>query len=126
MRGPTITPGYFNRPEANAEAFTADGWLRSGDIGRLTEDHELVYVARLKEIIRVGGENLAPDEVEQAMRDLTGIQQICVLGMPDARLDEVVAAVVIGAEAHDWHAILARLRGHALPDAWQDRLPPAR
>ena len=40
-----------------------------------------------------------------------GIQQICVLGMPDARLYEVVAAVVIGAEAHDWHAILARLRG---------------
>ncbi len=121
MRGATITRGYFNRPEANAEAFTADGWLRSGDIGRLTDDHELVYVARLKEIIRVGGENLAPDEVEQVMRDFTGIQQICVLGVPDPRLDEVAAAVVIGAEAHDWHGILARLRerlaGYKMPRA---------
>ena len=111
MKGATITPGYFNRPDANAQAFTSDGWLRSGDLGKLSEDGELIYLARLKEIIRVGGENLAPDEVEQAIRDLTGIQQVCVLGIPDARLEEVPAAVIIGAEAHDWNEILGRLRG---------------
>jgi len=110
MKGDTVTPSYFNRSDANADTFTADGWLRSGDLGRVSEDGELIYLARLKEIIRVGGENLAPDEVEQAIRDLTGVQQVCVLGVPDARLDEVPAAVVVGAEDHDWHAILARLR----------------
>ncbi len=121
MQGDTVTPGYFNRPDANADAFTSDGWLRSGDLGKLTEDGELVYLARLKEIIRVGGENLAPDEVEQAIRDLTGVQQVCVLGVPDARLDEVPAAVVVGAEDLDWHGILAKLRetlaGFKLPRA---------
>ncbi|UCE31640.1 MAG: acyl--CoA ligase, partial [Burkholderiales bacterium] len=58
MKGPTVTPGYFERPEADASAFTADGWLRSGDLGRIDDDGDLIYVARLKELIRVGGENL--------------------------------------------------------------------
>ena len=111
MKGDTVTPGYYNRPDANAVTFTADGWLRSGDLGRITEEGELVYLARIKEIIRVGGENLAPEEVEQAIRDLTGIQQVCVFGVPDARLDEVPVAAVVGAEHHDWRGILAKLRG---------------
>jgi fatty-acyl-CoA synthase len=110
MHGPTVTPGYFNRPDATAAAFTVDGWLRSGDLGRLTDDGELVYVARLKEIIRVGGENLAPAEVEQVLRDACCVQQVCVLGIPDARLDEVAAAVVVGAGETDWQAVLGRMR----------------
>ena len=111
MKGMTISPGYFNRPSANAEAYTADGWLRSGDLGELNEDGELRYIARLKELIRVGGENLAPAEVEQAIRDATGMQQVCVLGIPDARLDEVPAAVVVGCAGADWPRILNGLRG---------------
>jgi fatty-acyl-CoA synthase len=67
-------------------------------------------VARLKEIIRVGGENLAPAEVEQALRDACGVTQVCVLGVPDARLDEVAAAVVVGAANADWPSVLARMR----------------
>jgi fatty-acyl-CoA synthase len=110
MKGPTVTPGYFNRPEATAAAFTADGWLRSGDLGTTTADAELHYVARLKEIIRVGGENLAPAEVEQALRDACRVQQVCVLGVPDARLDEVAAAVVVGATIDDWPAVIDELR----------------
>lgn len=110
MHGPTLTPGYFNRPEATAAAFTPDGWLRSGDLGRLTPDGELVYIARLKEIIRVGGENLAPAEVEQVVRDACGVQQVCVLGVPDARLDEVPVAVVLGGNGVDWTAVTATLR----------------
>ena len=121
MRGPTITPGYFNRPQANLDSFTADGWLRSGDLGTLTENNELTYLARLKENIRVGGENLAPDEVEQALRDLTGIQMLSVVGMADARLDEVPALVVVNAEAHNWPTILGQLRlqlaGYKMPKA---------
>lgn len=110
MRGATVTPGYFNRPDATAAAFTSDGWLRSGDLGMLTPDNDLVYVARLKEIIRVGGENLAPAEVEQALRDACGVSQVCVLGVPDARLDEVAAAVVVGPVNADWPSVLARMR----------------
>ena len=64
----------------------------------------------MKEIIRVGGENLAPAEVEQVLRDACGVSQVCVLGVPDARLDEVAAAVVVGAGGADWQAVLAYLR----------------
>lgn len=110
MRGPTVTAGYFNRPDATAAAFTPDGWLRSGDLGRLGDDGVLAYIARLKEIIRVGGENLAPAEVEQVLRDACRVQQVCVLGVPDPRLDEVAAAVVVGAPATDWQAVLGEMR----------------
>ncbi len=110
MQGHTVTPGYFKQPGADAAAFTADGWLRSGDLGRITEDGELVYLARLKELIRVGGENLAPAEVEQALRDACRVQQVCVVGIPDARLDEVPAAVVVGARGTDWQRVVGELR----------------
>src|SRR5208337_695289 len=121
MQGPTITPGYLNRPDATDAAFTPDGWLRSGDFGRIAENGHLVYISRLKEIIRVGGENLAPAEVEQALRDATGARQVCVLGVPDARLDEVPVAVVAANDVADWQAVRralrARLAGFKLPKA---------
>lgn len=110
MAGATLTRGYFNQPDATAAAFTADGWLHSGDLGTITPDGDLVYIARLKEIIRVGGENLAPAEVEQALRDVCRVQQVCVLGIPDARLDEVAAAVVVGASGTDWPVVLREMR----------------
>ena len=112
MRGSTLSPGYFNSPQADAAARTADGWLRSGDLGQLTENGELVYIARLKEIIRVGGENLAPAEVEQVMRDYCNLPQVCVLGVPNLRLDEVPAAVVVGAANVEWAAVLQSMRSH--------------
>lgn len=112
MRGRTLSPGYFNRPDANATGYTPDGWLRSGDLGHLTDNGELVYIARLKEIIRVGGENLAPAEVEQVMRDHCNLPHVCVLGVPHARLDEVPAAVVVGAADAVWNDVLQSLRSH--------------
>ncbi|MFO1413963.1 MAG: class I adenylate-forming enzyme family protein [Burkholderiales bacterium] len=129
MHGPTITAGYFSRPDATAAAFTADGWLRSGDLGRMDGDGVLTYIARLKEIIRVGGENLAPAEVEQVLRDAARVQQVCVLGVPDPRLDEVAAAVVVGAAATDWESVLremrTRLAGFKMPKSiyTADELP---
>ena len=94
---------------------------RSGDLGRINDSGELVYIARLKEIIRVGGENLAPAEVEQVLRDECRVQQVCVLGVPDARLDEVAAAVVVGAADADWMAVTGamrkRLAGFKMPKA---------
>ena len=121
MRGPTITPGYFANAEAMVSGFTRDGWFRSGDLGRIGEDGELTYVARLKEMIRVGGENLAPAEVEQALRDLCHTSQVCALGVPDSRLDEVVAAVLVAPKVSDWADLVARLRerlaGYKVPRA---------
>jgi fatty-acyl-CoA synthase len=110
MRGPTLSPGYFANPKAQAEAFTPDGWFRSGDLGRLGEEGQLVYVARLKEIIRVGGENLAPAEVEEALREVCGSSLVCVLGLPDERLDEVPVAVLARPQVQDWPQALAQLR----------------
>jgi len=110
MRGPTITQGYFANAEAMASGFSHDGWFRSGDLGRIGDDGELIYVARLKEMIRVGGENLAPVEVEQVLRDLCRTAQVCALGVPDPRLDEVVAAVLVAPQVSDWTELLARLR----------------
>lgn len=110
MNGPTVTAGYFANPQAQSQAFTADGWFRSGDLGRIGDDGQLIYVARLKEMIRVGGENLAPAEVEQALRDLCGTSQACAIGVPDPRLDEVVAAVLVSPQVQDWAAVVAQLR----------------
>jgi acyl-CoA synthetase (AMP-forming)/AMP-acid ligase II len=129
MRGSTVSPGYFRGPDAQAAAFTADGWFRSGDLGRVGEHGQLVYVARLKEMIRVGGENLAPAEVEQALRDVCGAGAVCVLGVPDPRLDEVPAAVLVRPATQDWPAAMAQLRqrlaGFKLPRAvyLADELP---
>jgi fatty-acyl-CoA synthase len=121
MKGPTVSAGYFNQPEATAAAFADDGWLRSGDLGSLSPEGELTYIARFKEIIRVGGENLAPAEVEQVLRDVCGVRQVCVLGMPDARLDEVVTAVVVGGTGVEWQDALrvmrTRVAGFKMPRA---------
>jgi fatty-acyl-CoA synthase len=111
MRGHTITPGYFNHEAATQQAFTKDGWFHSGDLGTLNELGELTYIARLKDIIRVGGENLAPVEVEQVLRDCSGLAQVCVLALPDERLDEVVSAVIVGANpSQDWSEVVGKMR----------------
>ncbi|MDQ8729190.1 class I adenylate-forming enzyme family protein [Bradyrhizobium sp. LHD-71] len=119
MKGPTITPGYYRRPDANAAAFTADGWFRSGDAGMLSPEGELRYLARQRDVIRVGGENVAPAEVEQALCEETGLKLISVVGVPDERLGEVAAAVAPASENVDWLQVLdklrARLAGFKMP-----------
>ena len=109
MRGPTLTPGYYRRPEANAAAFTADGWFRSGDLGSVTADGELHYKARLRDIIRVGGENVSPAEVELAVHRRTGLKEFSIIGVQDGRLGEVVALVVPESVERDWPAELDAL-----------------
>jgi fatty-acyl-CoA synthase len=110
MRGPTIMPGYYKRPEANAAAFTAEGWFRSGDAGTLSAEGELRYMARQRDVIRVGGENVAPAEVEQALCEETGLNLISVIGVPDERLGEVAAAIVLSSDKIDWPQVLDKLR----------------
>jgi fatty-acyl-CoA synthase len=94
VRGWNVMKGYYNNPEANAKAFTADGWLRTGDLGELTADGRLRMVGRLKDVFRVGGENVAPAEVEEVLLAHPAVQTAQVIGVPDQRLGEVPAAYV--------------------------------
>ena len=94
VRGWNVMKGYYNNPEANAKAFTADGWLRTGDLGELTADGRLRMVGRLKDVFRVGGENVAPAEVEEVLLAHPAVETAQVIGVPDPRLGEVPCAYV--------------------------------
>ena len=94
VRGWNVMRGYYNNPEANAKAFTADGWLRTGDLGELAADGRLRMVGRLKDVFRVGGENVAPAEVEEVLLAHPAVETAQVIGVPDARLGEVPCAYV--------------------------------
>ena len=94
VRGWNVMKGYYNNPDANAKAFTADGWLRTGDLGELVQDGRLRMVGRLKDVFRVGGENVAPAEVEEVLLAHPAVETAQVIGVPDVRLGEVPAAFV--------------------------------
>ena len=94
VKGWNVMRGYINNPEANATVFTADGWLRTGDLGELTAEGRLRMVGRLKDVFRVGGENVAPAEVEEVLLAHPAVETAQVVGVPDARLGEVPCAYV--------------------------------
>ncbi len=95
LRGPTIMRrGYWNRPDATAEAITPDGWFRSGDIGRFDEDGFLYLVDRAKDMIIRGGENVYCVEVEQTLFEHPDVVDAAVVGVPHKVLGEEVKAVV--------------------------------
>jgi long-chain acyl-CoA synthetase len=94
IRGPNIVSGYWNKPEATAEAFV-DGWLHSGDLARI-DDEGLVYlVDRVKDMINRGGENVYCVEVENALAGAPGVYEAAVLGVPDEMMGEKVGAVIV-------------------------------
>jgi malonyl-CoA/methylmalonyl-CoA synthetase len=92
VKGPNVFGGYLGRPEANAEAFTADGFFRTGDVGEHDEAGYLRLVARLKELIISGGYNVYPREVEDALRLHPAVRDAAVVGTPDAEWGETVTA----------------------------------
>ena len=94
VRGWNVMKGYYKNDAANATVFTPDGWLRTGDLGVLGEDGRLSMVGRLKDVFRVGGENVAPAEVEEVLLAHAAVASAQVIGVPDARLGEVAAAYV--------------------------------
>ncbi|HIF07924.1 MAG TPA: AMP-dependent synthetase [Gemmatimonadetes bacterium] len=101
IRGPNVTPGYENNPDANATAFT-NGWFRTGDQGVMDDDRFVTLTGRLKEIINRGGEKISPKEVDEVLMDHPAIQQVCTFAVPHDKLGEEVAAAVVlreGAEA---------------------------
>ena len=95
FRGETVMLGYLDDPEATAEAVDADGWLHTGDVGRVDEDGYLKITDRLKDVFFVGGFNVYPAEVEQVLARLDGVVESAVIGVPDERLGEVGKAFVV-------------------------------
>ncbi|MCN9241138.1 long-chain fatty acid--CoA ligase [Streptomyces sp. RY43-2] len=98
VRGPNVTAGYWNNPEATRAAFDDEGWFHSGDIGHLDEDGFLYIVDRLKDMIISGGENVYPAEVERVLAAMPGVHDVAVVGVPDEQWGETVAAVVTVAD----------------------------
>jgi len=95
MRGPNITPGYFNNEAATRGALTADGWLKSGDVGRRDQDGYYFIVDRIKDMYISGGENVYPAEVETVLYRFPGVLECAVLGIADEKWGEVGCAVIL-------------------------------
>ena len=96
-----MTPGYYKDVEKNAAAFDADGWFVSGDLGLIDEDGRLRFRGRIKEMVKTGGINVAPVEVEEILLTHPAVEQAYVVGVPDPRKEEVLAAVVVLREGHE-------------------------
>lgn len=94
VRGPLLFDGYFDEPDATAAAFT-DGWCRTGDLSELDAAGRLTIVGRLGDLIRTGGEAVAPNEVEQALSGHPAVADVAVVGLPDPSWGELVCCVIV-------------------------------
>jgi len=118
LRGPQVFDGYWRNPDATAEAITADGWLRTGDLAILdAPDAQLRICGRSKELIITGGLNVHPREVELALETHSDVAEAGVAGVPDARWGEQVTAWVVAPAgvAPDPAALLEHMRTQLAP-----------
>ena len=99
VRGPNITPGYWNRPDANASSFT-DGWLHTGDAARIDDEGFYYIVDRWKDMYISGGENVYPAEVENVLHQLTAIAEAAVIGIPSEQWGETGMAIIAVKPGH--------------------------
>lgn len=90
-----LTPGYYRDPEKNAAAFDGDGFLLTGDLGFIGDDGRLRFRGRIKEMVKTGGINVAPLEVEEVLLSDPAVEQAYVVGLPDPRKEEILVAVVV-------------------------------
>lgn len=124
MRGIAIMSGYFNRPEASLEAFTADGWLKTGDLGVVRTDGEIAFAGRLKEMFKSGGYNCYPVEIELAICEHPDIAQAAVVAVPHDTFQEVGHAFLLVHEGRsiDIETIKVFLReriaNYKIPKTW--------
>lgn len=114
VRGPLVMRGYWNRPEATAEAIDTDGWLATGDVAIRDDDGYLFIVDRKKDMILTGGYNIYPAELEQVIAQHPAVAMVAVVGIPDDEKGEVpVAHIVLLPKAEaDAAAVLAHCRAH--------------
>ncbi len=95
IRGPNVTPGYFNNEAATRSAFLPGGWLKTGDVAKRDVDGYYFIVDRIKDMFISGGENVYPAEVERAIYTHPAVLEVAVVGVPDAKWGEVGAAFVL-------------------------------
>ena len=110
VRGDQVMLGYLDDPDATAAAVDAEGWLHTGDVGRLDEAGNLTITDRLKDMYICGGFNVYPAEVEQVLLRCAGVDDVAVVGVPDERLGEVGRAFVVGPATEA--EVLAHAREH--------------
>lgn len=115
VRGPNVFAGYWERPEANAEAFTPDGWFRTGDLGDCDDAGYLRIAGRAKELVISGGYNVYPREVEDALRRHPDIEDAAVIGTPSAEWGELVTAYVVARRDVPLQALRAFLADRLAP-----------
>src|SRR5262249_20397254 len=94
VRGYSILEGYYKDPVKTAQALDAEGWYHTGDIGSLDENGTLMFHGRLKDMLKVGGENVAAAEIESCLQRHPAVKLAQVVGVPDQRLVEVAAAFI--------------------------------
>ncbi len=94
IRGPGMLVGYYKDPAKTAESIDSDGWLHTGDIGSLDAAGQIMFHGRVKDMLKVGGENVAAAEIEQVLNTHPAVELAQVVGAPDARYEEVAAAFV--------------------------------
>ena len=113
VRGYTVMDGYWDKPEATAAAIDPEGWMHTGDMAVIRDDGYLVFMGRYKDMLKVGGENVSPAEVEAYLRNMSEVRDAAVVAYPDPRLAEVPVAFVIREPGHHLpaDALLGRLRG---------------
>ncbi|MES2070494.1 MAG: malonyl-CoA synthase [Pseudomonadota bacterium] len=95
VQGPNVFKGYWRMPEKTAEEFTADGYFRTGDVGKFDSDGYLSIVGRSKDLIISGGYNVYPKEIESFIDEMDGVAESAVIGVPHAEFGEAVTAVVV-------------------------------
>jgi len=122
VRGPMVMRGYRLAPEATAGAFTADGWLRTGDAGTIDAEGRLQVVDRLRDLIITGGVNVSPSEVEAVLGHHPGVADVAVAGAPDPEWGERVVAYIVPTEPASPPA-LADLRAFAADRLSAPKLP---
>jgi fatty-acyl-CoA synthase len=118
ISGGNVTPGYWNRPDANRDSFTIDEhgerWLHSGDAGMVDDEGCIYIVDRYKDMYISGGENVYPAEVEQVIYQLDGVAEAAVIGVPDEKWGEAGVAVIVLKSGHEIDAeqVLTHCRAH--------------
>lgn len=129
VRGPVVIKGYFKRPDATDEAIV-DGWFDTGDVARIDEDGFVYIVDRAKDMVLRGGENIYSSEVEAAIYEHDDVAEVAVFGIPDERLGEIVAAVIVPTPGADLDIeelkafVAERLARHKIPEAITLRTEP--
>jgi fatty-acyl-CoA synthase len=122
IRG-AVTEGYLDSPEQNAEAFTADGWFRTGDLAGVDAEGRMSYVGRWSELMKINGIRIAPSEVEKIIIEHADVDEVFVVGMTDAGGDERMACALLPRPGADTAGLTERITSHVRARAASYKVP---